>query len=89
MKDVGISAHSILLAATEAGLGGCMIGSFSPERVSEAMRIDKKYRPLLVLALGEPDERVEIVDAADGNINYYREGGVHYVPKRAIEEIII
>lgn len=89
MKDVGITAHSILLAASEAGLGGCMIGSFSPEKVAAAMNIDEKYRPVLVLALGLPDERVEITDAVDKNIDYYREGGIHYVPKRPLEEIVI
>ena len=31
-KDVGICAHTILLA-TEMGLGGCMIGNFSPAEV--------------------------------------------------------
>ena len=27
-RDVGIAAQTILLAATEMGLGGCMIGNF-------------------------------------------------------------
>jgi hypothetical protein len=45
----------------------------------------------LVIALGEPVETVEIVPIGeDGNIRYYRdEQGVHYVPKRSVEEILV
>ncbi|MGI6167821.1 MAG: nitroreductase family protein [Eubacteriales bacterium] len=89
LRDVGICAQTIMLAATEAGLGGCMIGSFTPEKVSAALKIPEKYRPILVLALGKPDEKVQLIEAVDGNVAYYREGGVHYVPKRTLEDIII
>ncbi|HOA85366.1 MAG TPA: nitroreductase, partial [Bacillota bacterium] len=60
-----------------------------PEKVSAALKIPEKYRPMLVLALGKPDEKVQLVEAKDGNVAYYREGGVHYVPKRTLEDIII
>jgi hypothetical protein len=45
----------------------------------------------LVIALGEPVETVEIVPVGeDGSIRYYRdEQGVHYVPKRTDEEIMV
>ena len=33
-KDVGIVAQTMLLAAVEQGLGGCMIGNFQAARVS-------------------------------------------------------
>ena len=36
-RDVGICAQTILLAATEAGYGGCMIGSFSPDGICDAL----------------------------------------------------
>lgn len=89
LRDIGISAQTIMLAATEVGLGGCMIGSFSPDRVSTALNIPEKYRPMLVLALGKPDEKVELIEAVDGNVTYYRKNGIHYVPKRTLEDIII
>lgn len=88
-RDVGICAQSILLAATEAGYGGCMIGSFSADAIKSALALPKHLAPQLVIALGKPDETVEIVDAENGNIAYYRENGVHYVPKRALEELIV
>jgi nitroreductase len=88
-RDVGIAAQTITLAAAEKGLGGCMIGSFSPEKISSALNIPDKFRPMLVIALGKPDETIRLTEAKDGKVNYYREGGVHYVPKRPLDDIII
>ena len=89
-KDVGICAQSIMLAATEAGFGGCMIGSFSSEAVKEALSLPSCLIPQLVLALGKPDETVLITEAdADGSVTYYRQNGIHYVQKRALKDIIL
>ena len=89
-RDVGICAQTILLAAAEAGYGGCMIGSFSPDGIFEALSLPSHLSPQLVIALGKPDEEVQITELpADGSIKYYRENGVHYVPKRTREELIL
>ena len=89
-KDVGICAQTIMLAASEAGFGGCMLGSFSPDVVRETLELAENLVPKLVLALGKPDERVELVDEAeDGSVTYYRECGIHYVQKRKLENILI
>ena len=89
-KDVGIVAQTIMLAAAESGFGGCMIGSFSPDALSCALSLPEGIVPQLVLALGKPDERVEITDEpADGAVTYYRENGVHYVQKRSLEHLIV
>ena len=89
-KDVGICAQTIMLAAAESGFGGCMIGSFAPDAVAEILNLGESLVPKLVLALGKPDERVELVDEApDGSVTYYRDGGIHYVQKRNLENILI
>lgn len=89
-RDVGICAQSILLAATEAGLGGCMIGSFMADGVKDALQLPSHLAPQLVIGLGKPDEIVELIDAdQSGNVAYYRENGVHYVPKRPLKEWIV
>ena len=89
-RDVGITAQSILLAATEAGFGGCMIGSFSADAVKVGLSLPEKLSPQLVLGMGKPDETVELVElSADGSNAYYRKDGVHYVPKRNLEELIV
>lgn len=91
LRDVGIAAQTILLAATEMGLGGCMIGSYSAAGVREALALPEHLSPQLVVAIGKPAETVVLTEAgADGNVAYYRdENDVHYVPKRALEDIVL
>ena len=89
-KDVGILAQTLLLAAVEDGFGGCMIGSFSKETVTDLLGLPEHLPPQLVIALGKPDERVETVPLPEnGDPSYYRENGVHYVPKRSLDDLII
>ena len=87
----GIAAQSIMLGATERGLGGCMIGSIDRSKLLDELDISERYEILLILALGKPKEKVVIVPlGADGDINYYRDDeGTHYVPKRALDDLII
>ena len=89
--DHGISAQTILLGATELGLGGCMFGAIDRERLREDLAIDECFEILLVIALGKPAEKVVLEPVGpDGNIRYYRdEQGVHHVPKRSLDEIIV
>jgi len=89
--DHGIVAQSILLGATEKGLGGCMIGSINQEVLRKALRIPDRYKILLTLALGKPREKVVIETMGkDGDIKYWRdEDDVHHVPKRPLDEIIL
>ncbi len=90
--DHGIAAHAIMLAATERGLGGCVIGSFEKRGIREVLGIDEsRFEILLVLALGEPVEEVILEDVDDsGDIRYWRdEEGRHHVPKRPLEELIM
>ena len=90
MIDVGIVAQTIMLAATERGLGGCIIGSGSAEKLSKILQISDGLVPMLVLGLGVPDETVVLTDAKDGQVRYYRdENNVHYVPKRPLDELIL
>jgi len=90
-RDLGIAAQTIMLAATERGLGGCMIGSIDREQLRAVLDVPERYKILLVLALGKPAEKVVLEPVGpDGNIRYYRDqDGVHHVPKRSLEEIIL
>ena len=89
--DVGIVAQTMLLAATEAGLGGIMIGNFSPAKLSAALALPDHLVPLLIVAFGKPDETIVLTEAAPGeSLNYYRdENDVHYVPKRRLEDVLL
>lgn len=89
--DYGIAAQSILLGATERGLGGCMIGSVQRDALCKALGIATEFEILLVLALGKPKEIV-VIDSVgpDGDTRYWRdEDSVHHVPKRSLDEIIV
>ncbi len=89
--DHGIAAQSILLGATEKGLGGCIIASIQKQALRQALDIPARYEILLVLALGKPKETVLLEPVGpDGDIKYWRDSeGVHHVPKRSLEEILI
>ena len=90
--DEGIAAQTIMLAATEAGFGGCMIASFKKASVAAICGLEgSNISPELVLALGKPKEEVRIVEVGeDGSTKYYRdENQVHYVPKRPLEDVLL
>jgi nitroreductase len=89
--DHGIAAQSILLGAAERGLGGCQFGNVRKDELSTALGIADHLEILLVIALGKPKEEVRLVPlGTDGDVKYYRDAdGVHYVPKRALDDIII
>jgi nitroreductase len=88
--DHGIAAQSIMLGATEAGLGGCMIASVKREALRNELQIPGNLEILLVLALGKPVEKVVIDEIAGDDIKYWRDGtGVHHVPKRKLDDLIM
>ncbi len=89
--DHGIAAQSILLGATEKGLGGCMIGTVNKQKLSKDLEIPPRYEILLVIALGKPKEQVIIEAVNDsGDIKYFRDNeGKHHVPKRDLDDIIL
>lgn len=88
--DHGIAAQSIMLGATEAGLGGCMIASIKREELRNELNIPDNFDILLVLALGKPVEKIIIDDIKDGDVKYWRDNEKnHHVPKRILKELII
>jgi nitroreductase len=89
--DHGIAAQSIMLGATERGLGGCMISSLDRNGLRQTLDIPERYEILLILALGKPKETVVIEDVGpEGDTKYYRDAeGVHHVPKRSLEELVL
>ena len=90
-RDIGIAAQTILLAATEKGLGGGMIGSFEKNALKKALSLPEQIEPMMVLAIGKPDETVLLTEVGPGgSTDYYRdENDVHFVPKRALKDILL
>lgn len=86
--DLGIVAQSMLLQATEIGLGGICIGAFDHEPIKEALNLP--YEPLLVLAIGRPKESIELVECHEGDsLTYYRNNDIHYVPKLSLDDLML
>lgn len=86
--DVGIAAQSMLLKAVEMGLGGICIGAFNKQALTEAFALP--CEPVLVLAIGKPAEQIELVPVRAGApLKYYRENGIHYVPKIVTDDLIL
>ena len=86
--DLGISVQSMLLQAVEMGLNGLCMMDFDADRLVGSLQLP--YRPLLVVAVGKSAEKIELVDINSGDDHsYYRENGVHYVPKVVVEDLII
>ena len=90
-RDVGIVAQTMLLAAVERGLNGCMIGSFAAGELREKLGLPEAIKPQLLLALGEGTDRIVMTDVGeDGSTTYYRDAeDTHYVPKRTLEQLIL
>jgi len=88
--DDGIAAQSILLGATEAGFGGCMIYSVNRNKLKELLKLSDQYEIIQVIALGKPKETVVLEDVKNGDIKYWRDDNqIHHVPKRSLDEIIL
>ncbi len=88
--DHGIAAQTILLAAVETGLRGCIIANIQREKLRAAFKIPEQYQILLAIALGYPGETVVIEEVKRGQIEYWRdEKSVHHVPKRTLAEVIL
>lgn len=88
--DHGIAAQSIMLGASEADLGGCIIASVKKEKLRAVLDIPRDLEVLLVLALGKPVEKVVLETIENNDVKYWRdEKRVHHVPKRTLDEIIL
>ena len=86
--DLGIVAQSMLLQAVEIGLNGICIGAFDAKAVREELGLP--CEPLLVLAIGRGKDNIRLTEiSAEENHNYYRQDGVHYVPKVRVEDLIL
>lgn len=89
--DVGIAAQTIMLAATQAGYGGCMLRNFKPDLAKAIGLDDSKLEVELVLALGKPIEKVVLEPATtEHGLTYWRDAdGTHHVPKLSLEDVLV
>ena len=89
--DIGIAAQTIQLAAAERGYGACMMGSIKRQEIHRALNIPDEWAVQLAIALGRPAETVVLEELPPGGETaYYRSpDGVHHVPKRRLEDVLV
>jgi hypothetical protein len=68
-----------------------MLGAIDHDGIRREFSIPERHAISLVVALGVPAEKCVLEDAKlGGDVTYYRDAqGVHHVPKRPLDEIIL
>ena len=59
------------------------------DELIKLLNIEPRYRLLMVIGLGKPDEKVVLEDVSDGKPMFYWDGDVRRVPKRTLDDVII
>ena len=86
--DLGIALQSMQLKATEMGLSSIIICAFDKMKVQRELGLP--FAPLAILAVGKGAETFRLQSVAKGEkLDYYRQDGVHIVPKIRIEDLLI
>jgi nitroreductase len=57
--DLGMLAAHIILAATDEGLGSCVIGWFDEQKVQNVLHIPSSKRVLMIILLGYSSHHIE------------------------------
>lgn len=57
--DIGIACEHLVLQAQELGLRTCYIGYFNEKEIRRILNIPKKYKIVLLIAIGYPDKNEE------------------------------
>lgn len=89
--DPGIVAQTMMLAATEKGLGGCMFSGIRRDELKASLGLPDTFEVLMVLALGKTRETVVVDEVEpDADLRYWRDADrVHHVPKRKLKDIVL
>lgn len=58
LQDTALAAENMLLAATEMGLGGCIIGAFNEEKCRSLLDIPENIGIHMLLPIGEASSEV-------------------------------
>ncbi|MEE8397898.1 MAG: nitroreductase family protein [Desulfobacterales bacterium] len=89
--DLGIAAQTIMLAATEKGYGGVMIGAINRPGLQKALKLPDHLAVVLILAIGKTVEEMVIETQEEGTmaVQWWETKDIRHVPKRALDEILV
>lgn len=87
--DMGIATQNILLIANEKGYSGCILGNYNKKEIEEIVNLKEEYESHMLIALGKSIDEVKIVPGRESKLTYYRKDNINYVPKLAIDDLIL
>ncbi len=89
--DLGIAAQTMQLAAATRGVGCCMFQTYDAALIRSVIDAPEGLEVIMPLAFGlELEERRVAPVPESGFLTYWRDAaGVHYVPKRALDEVLV
>jgi nitroreductase len=86
--DAGLAAGNICLGATGKGLGTCLLGALNKEPLEGILGIPDSRKLDLAVAIGYPDQEIEVEEGRDEIDYWLDEGGTLHVPKRPAEKVV-
>lgn len=87
--DAGLAISNMTLAAWNHGVGSCIIGACNKKKIGELCGLAENQKLHTVVAFGYPTHTSRIIDAADGDTQYFLDENRNYVvPKRKTEDTV-
>lgn len=65
MQDTSLAMENMLLKAADMGLGGCIIGAYKQNEVTDIFNLPKEHTVVALLPIGEPTEEIPARDRKD------------------------
>jgi nitroreductase len=56
IQDTAAAVQNIMLAGLEYGIGSCWVGAFDEKKVSKALNLSERFRPVALVPMGYPAE---------------------------------
>ena len=88
--DQGLVISNLTLSAAERGIGSCIIGSITDDKMREILSYAENYTCSLVLAFGYPkiESSIKEIDLDEDQSYYLDDDGNYVVPKYKLDEIV-
>ena len=87
--NAGAAIQTLMLAATEEGLGSCWVGAFDKQKTEALLEVPEGMNILYVVALGYAAETPMWEDGKAGELKYYLdETDRLHVPKLTLDQLV-
>ncbi|MBB6481684.1 nitroreductase family protein [Spirochaeta isovalerica] len=87
--NLGIATANLTLSASSRGYSCVTLLSTNMEKLAALVSLDPDYKAVSVIAVGKSEQAVQTTDIEGGDTSYYKDKGVHTVPKLTADSLII